>query len=272
VTIALGILTGGGTVIAADRQQTEGAAKSNRGKVSGMWRAGRGAMVISGAGDGPHLDAIAREFRDWFGASDSPLKLEDIDAEIRRHEEFYHRYVLPFSAYSEYERPEYELLIAASPINVRGGLWTSSKLVVNIEDMYAAVGVGATTANALLDKYYVPAMPIEIAVSLAAYVVYQVKQTVDGVGFETDMFAVVNNVPFVIGPDEISGMETHFRSYEKTERLNLYYYLGGDPSMPEAMFGKSGDRESREKATRQFFEAINAKRIEEWHLPSPKHG
>ena len=270
MTIALGILAAGGIVIAADRQQTEGTAKSNRGKVSAAWKAGRGGIVLSGAGDGPPLDAIAEEFRQWFTADTPPLKYEDIDTEIRRrHEEFYHRYVLPFSAYSDYERPDYELFVAASPINSSRGLWTSSKLVVNKEELFAAVGVGATTANALLNKFYVPAMPIEIAVSLAAYVVYQVKQSVDGVGFETDMFAIINHAPSPIGDDEISGMETHFRAYEKTERSNLYYDLGGDPTMPETLFGKSGDRESREKATRQFFEAINAKRIEQWGLPSP---
>jgi hypothetical protein len=273
VTIALGILAAGGTVIAADRQQTEGTAKSNRGKVSAAWKAGRGCIVLSGAGDGPPLDAIADEFREWFRADGTPLNDTDIDAEIRRrHEEFYHRYVLPFSAYADYESPDYELLVAASLINSSHGLWTSSKLVVNNEELFAAVGVGATAANALLNKFYVPTMPIEIAISLAAYVVYQVKQTVDGVGFETDMYAIINHAPFAIGGEEISEMETHFRSYEKAARSNLYYCLGGDPAVPDSFFGLGEDRESRDKAIRQFFEKLNAKRIERWHPQSPRHG
>src|SRR5437773_3813838 len=84
-------------VIAADRQETAGMTKSNQGKVSAAWKAGRGCIVLSGAGDGPHIDALMQEFRDWFTASDAALKYADIDTEIRRrHEEFYQRYVLPF--------------------------------------------------------------------------------------------------------------------------------------------------------------------------------
>jgi hypothetical protein len=257
-------------VVAADRQETAGITKSNQGKVSAAWKLGRGCIVLSGAGDGPHIDALMQEFRDWFTSSETALKHSDLDAEIRRrHEEFYQRYVLPFGAYAEHERPDYELIIAADPLNSSRGLWTSSKLVVNQGEDFAAVGIGATTAKALLAKYYVPLMPIEVAVSMAAYVVYQVKQTVDGVGFETDMFAVINHAPFWVSEEEISGMETHFRSYEKTERDNLYYCLGGngDGLAPNPIV-RGDEREHREKATRQFFEKINAKRIEQWHPKS----
>jgi hypothetical protein len=108
--------------------------------------------------------------------------------------------------------------------------------------------------------------------SLAAYVVYQVKQTVDGVGFETDMLAVVKHAPFFVSEGEISGMETQFRSYEETERANLYYCLGADFTGESLIPDPRGDeRELREKATRHFFEELNAKRIEQWHPKPPKH-
>src|SRR5690349_12394434 len=84
VTIALGILSAGGMVVAADRQETAGITKSNQGKVSAAWKLGRGCIVLSGAGDGPHIDALMQEFRDWFTSSETALKHADIDAEIRR--------------------------------------------------------------------------------------------------------------------------------------------------------------------------------------------
>ena len=58
VTIALGILAGGGTVVAADRQQTEGTAKSNHGKVSGVNIFLAQYNTLSDPVSGPHANSI----------------------------------------------------------------------------------------------------------------------------------------------------------------------------------------------------------------------
>ncbi len=173
VTLAIAIRAIDGTVIASDRQQTETALKANKGKTSGKWISGRGCLMISGAGNGPYLDALADQINDWWEDDNAPSSKHAIHAELRkRHEEFYRRYVLPFSRYSEYERPDYELLMVASTIQSSDSIWTSHKLIVNREDDFAAVGCGATAAKALLRQFYVQYLTLNVAINLAAYVVY----------------------------------------------------------------------------------------------------
>lgn len=262
MTIALGILAGGGIVMAADRQETSGSFKGSVGKVHAHWVRNQGTLAISGAGDGPYIDSLRAEIVKWFKQDRaSPITEQEMEDELRRqHQVFYRDNVLPGSQWSPGDVPDYQLLVAFSSPWHGNTLWTTSKLSTVKESEYAAVGIGATAAKVMLNRLGFPFMDLEIAVTLAAYIVYQVKRTVDFVGLETDIFEIRNHVPLVVGREELTEMEAQFRLYGSVERDNLFYYLGGDLANRENVIGKPGGHSRAEKSLRKFFMAWNEKR------------
>lgn len=280
MTIALGMLAQGGIVIAADREQSDETLKSEQGKIHSFWRVNRGTVAISGAGNGPYLDAITSEIQEWFMDDETKFKSSEFGKEVRgKNHEFYTKSVLPFAPYES--SVDYELLVAFAPAptkmevamakkfgGVLGGrrkLWTSHKLSVLQEDPFAAVGIGRTTAHSLLLKYWVPFISIEIAATLAAYIVYQVKRTVKDVGLETDVLVVSGGLPHHLTRHEISAMEARFAEYEYSECENLFYSFGGNlPHLEQIGGGKLGDHKRREERLRRFFEKLNTKRSQKW--------
>jgi len=266
VTVAIAIKTMGGSVIATDRQQTEGELKVNWGKMAVNWRAERGSLVVSGAGNAAYLDVVSDCLRDWFNDDPAvPLTATGLEPGLqKRHEDFYQRYVMPFEGYQEYERPDYELLIVGSPVNSEARIWTTHKLVMqrHHED-FAAVGCGGTVARALLDKFHIPGLPLDAAINLAALVLWEVKQSVDGVGLETDLMEIRrDHLPKMIPREQVNLMEAQFRSYRKLEAGTLYYCLGGDLTDAQKQMWEQfeDDDETRKKSIRQFFEKLNDER------------
>jgi len=282
MTLALGLLAHGGAVIAADREQGHGTLKADQGKISAAWIRDRGHLAISGAGNGPYLDSFAASFMEWFKNDATQFESAKFQEEFEtKNYEFYQKFVLPFSPYEEavdyeliacfYPAASAEEIAFAAKIGATPGrhpaLWTSHKLTVLKEEPFAAVGFGATTAKALLSKFWVPLLPLEVAVNLAAYVAYQVKQTVKDVGLETDILLIrQTTLPTYVDRDEIAAMEAKFTDYRRTERENLYYCLGGDLAEHEEFLWKPGEHKRREKSVRKFFEQLNAKRLSQWGL------
>ena len=80
MTIALGILTKGGVVVAADTEINCGIVKSSEGKVGfvDVVRGGqKSAMAITGAGSVAYLDHIREHFMSAFGSDESPSSEEE---------------------------------------------------------------------------------------------------------------------------------------------------------------------------------------------------
>jgi 20S proteasome alpha/beta subunit len=271
MTIAIGILAPGGFVMAADREQSEGAFKSDQGKIAGTWKANpnQSCLMISGAGDGSYLDAITDELRHWF-KEDKSTELETVKNEMaRKNSEFYQEKVIPFSYYPEFERPDYEIILGCSMSASFPAIWSTHKLALNQHQMFAAVGLGATTAKALLAKLYYPMISLDVAVSLAAYLIFQVKRSVNNVGLETDIVEVRNHYPMFYDRDEVLDMERHFRLYGRIERDALYYCLGGNIAEHESVFVTWKKNQGRQRELRKFFEKLNAARTKKWQ-PKPK--
>jgi hypothetical protein len=282
----LGILVGGAAVIAADREESDGTLKSDQGKIGGAFVAGRGTLAISGAGNGPYLDSFTASMVDWFRAKGTDFEASAFGEELRRKNyEFYKRSVLPFAPYEE--SVDYELLACFYPAPTEGDIalasaiggipgkgcemWTSHKLSLLKVEGFAAVGVGATTAKAMLAKLLVPFIPLEVAISLAAYVAYYVKRTVKDVGLDTDVLVINRDaLPKYVPKEEISEMEAKFEEYGPVERANLYYCLGGNLSEQERFLGKPGDHKRRQKSLRDFFESLNKERVKRWTLSPVK--
>jgi 20S proteasome alpha/beta subunit len=229
MTIALGLIAREGIVIAADRQQTEGEHKKAQRKIESLWSLPVGALLVSGAGNGPYIDTMTERLRHCFGTTESKEYPAAMTNEFRGiHSAFYSEAVLPFSQYQSYERPDYELLFGCSTDKTHL-LWYSDKLALNqVQAGYRAVGVGASAAESLLNKFYVTNLPLKVAIVLAAYVIYEVKNSVEGCGFETDvMFTQTNQPPSRISPSPLKEMEDAFVKFRLAERDDLYQCIGG---------------------------------------------
>jgi len=228
MTIALGMIARDGIVIAADRQETVGEHKKAQRKIESLWALPVGALLVSGAGDGPYIDTMTERLRLCFGTTQSKDFPAAMTNEFRSvHSTFYSEAVLPFAQYPWNERPDYELLFGCSTDH--HFLWYSSKLTLNqVEAGYRAVGVGASAAESLLGKLYVTNLPLKVAVALATYVIYEVKNSVDGCGFETDvMFTQKDRPPARIMQPTIKKMEDAFLKFRLIERDELYQCIGG---------------------------------------------
>jgi hypothetical protein len=217
-----------GIVIAADRQETEGEHKKSQRKIESLWAMPVGALLVSGAGNGPYIDTMTEHLRHCFGTTQSKDYPKAMTDEFRAvHSAFYTEAVLPFAQFQSYERPDYELLFGCSTDH--HFLWYSHKLTLNqVEAGYRAVGIGASAAESLLSKYYVMNLPLKIAIALAAYVVFEVKNSVEQCGFETDvMFTQKDKPPSRMMQPMIKKMEDAFLKFRLIERDELYQCIGG---------------------------------------------
>ena len=234
MTVALGMIAADGIVIAADRQETEGDSKRSQNKIESLWVVPGGSFIVSGAGTSSYLDSMATRLKHCFGESEEEewesLESDSTMTERFRqvHAAFYSESVLPFAGYQQHERPDYELLFGCS-VKKKHLLWYSDKLVLNqVRSPFRAVGIGANAAEALLKKFYVLRLPLKVAVSLAAFVIYQVKNSVEGCGFETDVtFTQENLPPRRVSAQAIKEMEDSFDRYRLIERDQLYQCIGG---------------------------------------------
>jgi hypothetical protein len=183
---------------------------------------------VSAAGNARHSDELMNRVARFFLKDSSCQQLEPTEQGIEKIvQDFYlnHVAVVPSSAVSG--PPEVELIIAAQK-NGFGGLYATEKTITTKYDTYAAVGVGAGHAINLLGRLWRSSeLDVISTAILAAYVVFHVKEYVDGCGLFTDVTAIQNNGCFYLTRDQVSGLEKSFRSLsENIEGMVIDYLFG----------------------------------------------
>jgi 20S proteasome alpha/beta subunit len=218
MTIAIGIVATDGVVVAADTQETLGTWKLQHGKISAaisLFRDGNRACLISGAGPGPQVDAVSRELSNQF--RDRSLKADGMKARLQETlTAFYTTHVVPFALYPRDERPDVSLLMAYDASGVSGGpqLLASDKTVFVEQATYAAVGGGAEVAYTLLERLYkLPLPDVRGAALLAAYVMFHVKESIEGCGKSTDIAAVGSGQYMSLSRADAASLERAMREY-----------------------------------------------------------
>jgi hypothetical protein len=234
VTIAIGLLAKDGIVIAADTQETIGSMKMDDSKVlvanKGTKRQKAGAMVVSGAGDGGYLDTINQEVCELFLAKKWSKK--SFTATVKRHvKKFHDEHVIPFAKYPSQERPELFLVIGTG-FGSEQILLESDKSTVHPCRNYAAVGIGHMYARAMLRRYWVKTDTVKAA-SLAAYIMFHVKNNVEGCGNETQIVILKDGHAEYLSDRNISMLEHSFGEYQADEVLMLHFALGLDLRKPD---------------------------------------
>jgi 20S proteasome alpha/beta subunit len=267
MTIALGVRATNGIVVAADRQETVGYQKNDAGKITATSRLNpSGTLIVTGAGTGTYLDAIAQRLQAWFGddkVTRTPAEIGEVINDLNR--KFYAETVLPFATYAEQERPDYSLLIGCDVPAGPPVFFTTEKLSLKGTTDYDAVGVGAATAKALLSKFYVR-LPVAMAINLVAFVMYEVKASIEGCGLGTDILYTSGHVMTYLPDEEVREMEDAFRDYHRSERENLHHCIASDLSHDARPLAE--DQHLRGKL-KDIFGRLNEGRLKRMSPPMP---
>jgi 20S proteasome alpha/beta subunit len=250
MTIALGILAKRAVILAADTQETiQGYWKINQGKIRAA-NASVGAILLSAAGSATYCDALMQTLERDFLRNDSTGVLDDWEPRFAERLKLFHaEHVIPFAAIPDHnDRPSVSALVAVQWKHGRA-LWSTDKSVMVRHDRFAAVGIGSTHANGLLANLARVHHDPLTAAALAAYVLFQVKQHVDGCGDDSEVMYLTKNEYHDLSAEQLYELEKLFRVYAReTEPAVVQYLLGANP--PQLRSGSRALRSMRSKFNR----------------------
>jgi hypothetical protein len=190
VTIAAGFRFNGGVILCADTQETieELHSKTWTPKLivqptNKIYRDSPDDLVIAiaGAGDGPFIDKLTELI--WEASRDA----KSIDEACRK---IQHSIKSTHKEYGEIFQPGYmphAELVYGVKMQGKSKLFRSNGPVVNELREYGSIGVGRYMADFLASRSHQRYLPGTQAVILAAYVLFQCKEYVDGCGGDSNI-------------------------------------------------------------------------------------
>jgi 20S proteasome alpha/beta subunit len=230
MTIAIGVLSTNGIVIAADTEET-GFFKRHQPKILpvNINTPDGPAMAITGAGDAGYLDCISDELKDCFFQY-WRKDFMAIESAIKKHlQMFYKNHVTQFSGFPSDDRPSISLIIGMQK-NGDSQLFVTDRNTMCPSHAYDAVGIGAELAKTLLQRLYPKFPTMDVVEALAAYVVFQVKELIPQCGKSTTIVRIEENRTVYGCVKRTLAMEGIFRAYLQVERAGLGYVFGSPES------------------------------------------
>lgn len=230
MTIALGLLASDGVVLAADTQMgITDYLKSEQGKIAyGGRQLADGtnvtAIAIAGAGNVAYIEHVQRDFVSDYLNTTPAVTVHEVEERYQgKLKQFFRDHIEPFSLYPSNERPDLGLILA-----VKSGaiyrLWATEKNLMTEHHTCTAVGIGAMYAKILLNQYF-GTMTSLGAMLLASYIVFRVKDIIDGCGKRTDVVALHRRGIGILTDDKIRRLEDLFDEYSKLEAELLHHIL-----------------------------------------------
>jgi hypothetical protein len=279
MTIAIGLLASDGLVMAADTQETVGSFKMDQSKMlianRGRHKERAGALAVSGAGWGGHIDSINQELCERFMETPRLSKItltKEVRSKVHR---FHMEHIAPLGGYPSDDRPNFSLLLGAV-VGKDRLLWTTHESAIRACRNYGAVGIGSPYARAMLRRYWSHEMDTETAVSLATYIMLNVKKTVDGCGNETQIAYLKNGCANYVSPGNIEVLERKFSEHARYGNLMLHFILGLPVKDEDAELDKFSSvlRKLREEITvtrliRMEFQSAGIRPLDQPQLNSP---
>lgn len=232
MTIAIGLMAKNGLVLAADTQESMGSFKMDEPKIlianKGQSGSNSGAIAVSGAGWGGHLDSINQEICGIF-LKRSRWTIDQFETAIKKqNSRFYRDHITPLTGLPYGERPEYSLILGSLLPSGKSALWGSSNSTVKRYRSFGAVGLGAAFAKMLLSRLWT-SVNVEVTACLAAYVMYLVKQYQDGCGNETHIVILKNGHARYMTHGKVEMYEHSFPDFMAYENRALHFALGISP-------------------------------------------
>jgi hypothetical protein len=256
VTIAVHLSGAFSLLTATDTQGTyDSGDKVDTGKIIGAWRAKPlGAINIAGAGDSSYIKALSQEIDREFKKFDGTI--EELETKVREIAgEFYMENVFPYEGKRKRKDiPDYSLLVALRHEG-NSKLWNIEGTLLTESTAFDCIGIGAPVAERLLNRLYPIYPTLDSLAVLAAYVIWQVKSSVDGCGLNTEIRIIHQDRPVFVAADKILAWESLFRRYEKLEREIFYHAMnfivrpaGPPPAVQKVIEEKSGHPYDHEQA------------------------
>jgi 20S proteasome alpha/beta subunit len=191
MTIAIGLLTEDGIIMAADTEESTATQKANVSKF--IWCSDGTlphGMIVSGAGPDFHIESVAELMRDEFSqlSSTSSIDLAILKQRLRAClSDYYRDRVLCWPSAGEREDNDFALLIGITSRKGQNALWVTRQNTLRDVDRYSAVGIGAQYAKVLLRQKIVDAPRKSSAMPIAIDVVRLVKRDIPGCGKDTEL-------------------------------------------------------------------------------------
>lgn len=221
MTIAVGILARDGVVLAADTLETvQGYWKGEQGKIRWVEQHGQlhpnaerfdGACAVTGTGRGEAVEAIQQRLLHAFGYERSAVTPEILRPLLERElSAYYAENIIPFASFNDPNDQGLQLLVAYER-NCRHALWCSDRTAL-VQHMAVAVGIGAYHAKTLLGKFgKLYQLSVQTVAAIAAYIVYDVKEHIDGCGRFTDVRYIQDHQIQIVPRPLVEAMEDAFR-------------------------------------------------------------
>jgi hypothetical protein len=237
VTIAIQLSGDFSLITATDTQGTYGSGdKVDSGKIMGSWRARPlGAINIAGAGDSNYITAISQEIDREFKKCEGTI--EDLETNIRKtSREFYLENAFIYEGKREQsDIPDCSLLVALTHQG-HSKLWNIEGTLLTESTPFSCIGIGGPAAERLLNRLYPLYPTLDSLAVLAAYVIWEVKSSVDGCGLNTEIRIIHRERPVLVSSERILAWEGLFRRYKRLERETFYHAMNFiiSPPMPTA--------------------------------------
>jgi 20S proteasome alpha/beta subunit len=213
VTIIAGFSCSEGIVVCADTQETISHSKRHVSKLRYEFGPGQAkgqglAAAFCGAGYGPFIDKLVDQA--WKEAEHAKSLDEASELIAQSIENSYEKYG---RIYQVGQCPSVELIYGVK-MNGRSSLFSADGPIVNEKERYHSSGAGYYMADFLASRMYGNDLDIHQCVILAAYILFQAKEHVDGCGGDSQIA--------VLRDDGSSGPVDSDRVKAMTEVLQLF--------------------------------------------------
>jgi hypothetical protein len=190
MTVVIGMFsTDGDFVMGADGEESGETLKTSVTKLPVYRRKNEDALVIGGAGPACHVDAITELLFEKFSETSDPATFPTVIRTVL--ENYYKEHVLCWPSVMERADNDFALLIGMSlrekSKKSTHQLWVTELNTLRPVHRHAAVGLGQTYANALMEQHK-GCYSVTLAAMVAIYVLQRIKRDVANCGKETQIW------------------------------------------------------------------------------------
>jgi len=188
-------------------------------------------VAVTGAGEAGYLDSLNQELCGAFVTRKTWTSATWLAKSRKIVKSFHDDYVVPYARFPEHDRPQLDLVIGTQ-LPTSYSLWSTEKSALSFSRKYCAVGLGRAYAQVMLKRFWV-AMTTVQAASLAAFVIFHVKNSIDGCGNQTQIVIIKDGFAKWVEQPNIDLLENAYGQYAMHENLMLHFILGLDLRQPD---------------------------------------